>query len=107
MRKDGTFVGRSSPEIDIFEATVHDSEGYVSLSGQWAPFNAQYNIYNTSGEVEFYEPDVTYNSYVGGVWQQTTSGLAKTNQDAYELHGGQFATYGFEYKPGYVQFLVS
>ena len=104
MRKNGSYVGRAAPEIDIFEATVHDDEGYVSLSGQWAPFNAQYNIYNTSGEVKFYTDDVEYNSYVGGVWQQTTSGLAKTNQTAYELHGGQFAVYGFEYQPGCVAF---
>lgn len=36
-RKDGTFVGRSAPEIDVFEATVTPDTliGYVSQSGQW------------------------------------------------------------------------
>lgn len=29
MRADGTYVGRAAPEIDIFEATVHDGIGQV------------------------------------------------------------------------------
>lgn len=49
---------------------------------------------------------IHYNDYVGGVWQQTTSGLGQTNQNAYELSGGQYAIYGFEYKPGYVSILI-
>ncbi|KAJ2933707.1 hypothetical protein H1R20_g3344, partial [Candolleomyces eurysporus] len=103
MKPDGSYVGRAAPEIDIIEATVHGGVGYVSLSSQWAPFNAEYNIYNTSGQVEFFDTrdKIHYNDYVGGVWQQTTSGLAQTNQNAYELNGGQYAVYGFEYKPGY------
>jgi hypothetical protein len=37
---DGTFVGRSAPEIDMFEAQVSGNYiGHVSQSGQWAPFN--------------------------------------------------------------------
>jgi len=36
-----------------------------------------------------------------GVYQQTTSGLALTNQDCYELQTKCYAVYGFEYKPGY------
>ena len=39
MHSDGTYVGRAAPEIDIFEATVSDGTGFVSQSGQWAPFN--------------------------------------------------------------------
>ncbi|KAF6764152.1 beta-glucan synthesis-associated protein SKN1 [Ephemerocybe angulata] len=106
MYKNGTYVGRSAPEIDIFEASIEKGHGIVSQSGQWAPFNAclqaQYAIFNTSGEVEFYNTSITeYNTYVGGVWQQTTSGVSVTNQQAYELDGGQFAKYGFEYKPGF------
>jgi beta-glucan synthesis-associated protein KRE6 len=35
--KDGTFVGRGAPEIDVFEAQVsEDIGGQVSQSGQWA-----------------------------------------------------------------------
>jgi beta-glucanase (GH16 family) len=40
MHADGTYVGRSAPEIDIFEATVGwlpgGPVGQVSQSGQWA-----------------------------------------------------------------------
>lgn len=36
-----------------------------------------------------------------GVWQQCTSGLGVTNQTCYELSGGCFTTYGFDYKPGF------
>jgi len=39
-------------------------------------------------------------SYIGA-YQQTTSGLAKTNQDCYELQTGCYSVYGFEYKPGF------
>ncbi|TFK19870.1 beta-glucan synthesis-associated protein SKN1 [Coprinopsis marcescibilis] len=100
--RDGRFVGRAAPEIDLFEAAIHDGQGVVSLSAQWAPYNAQYAIHNTSGEVEFDDPALTeYNTYVGGVWQQTTSGLSLTNQRAYELTDGDFAVYGFEYKSGF------
>ncbi|KAJ2919796.1 hypothetical protein MD484_g531, partial [Candolleomyces efflorescens] len=103
MKSDGSYVGRSSPEIDIIEATIENGVGYGSLSGQWAPYNAEYAIFNSSGQTEFFDTSdkIHYNTYVGGVLQQTTSGLAQTNQDAYELSGGTFAVYGFEYKPGY------
>lgn len=58
IRKDGTYVGRAAPEIDALEATVTDGVGHVrdsgsifvhksdlghaqvSLSAQWAPYNA-------------------------------------------------------------------
>jgi len=30
MRPDGSYVGRSAPEIDVLEATVTDGIGYVS-----------------------------------------------------------------------------
>lgn len=42
MHSDGTFVGRSAPEIDIFEAQLTDGTGQVSQSAQWAPFNFGY-----------------------------------------------------------------
>jgi len=40
MHPDGTFVGRSAPEIDVFEALVSIGDdnrpaGYVSQSAQW------------------------------------------------------------------------
>ena len=39
--KNGSFVGRSAPEIDLFEALINVdvNRGQVSQSAQWAPFN--------------------------------------------------------------------
>jgi hypothetical protein len=34
------------------------------------------------------------------VFQQAVSALTQTDQDAYELNGGSFSVYGFEYQPG-------
>uniref|UniRef100_A0A8H7XP48 GH16 domain-containing protein n=1 Tax=Psilocybe cubensis TaxID=181762 RepID=A0A8H7XP48_PSICU len=102
MRTDGSYVGRSAPEIDILEATVDAEGGKVSLSAQWAPYNAAYNWKNTSDNLQIYDPTKTVlNSYKGGVYQQTTSGLALANQDCYELQTQCFSVYGFEYKPGF------
>lgn len=102
LHADGTFVGRSAPELDILEAIVEGGEGHVSLSAQWAPFNAEYKTPTGPGFVEIFDDEVTvYNPYVGGAFQQCTSGLAVTNQSCYELSGGCFTTFGFEYKPGF------
>ena len=38
---DGSFVGRSAPEIDLFEALIDGKRGQVSQSAQWAPFNVR------------------------------------------------------------------
>lgn len=50
-------------------------------------------IWDTAGTI--------LNEYKGGAYQQTTSGLAKTNQSCYELEDACFALYAFEYKPGF------
>ncbi|KAL5534071.1 hypothetical protein ACEPAG_532 [Sanghuangporus baumii] len=102
MHSDGTYVGRAAPEIDVFEAQVADGSGHVSQSGQWAPFNAQYEWFNTSDNLIITDPEVTQlNTYIGGVYQQATSSVSSTNQDCYELSGGCYSVYGFEYKPGF------
>ncbi|KIM41990.1 glycoside hydrolase family 16 protein [Hebeloma cylindrosporum] len=102
MRKDGSYVGRAAPEIDIFEALVDADGGKVSLSAQWAPYNARYQWKNTSDNLIIHDTQGTVlNTYVGGAYQQTTSGLALTNQDCYELGKQCFSVYGFEYKPGF------
>lgn len=101
-RADGSYVGRAAPEIDIFEATIDGGVGKVSQSGQWAPFNAQYDWLNTTANLIISNPAVTeLNGYKGGVYQQTTSGLSMTNQNCYELESGCFSIYAFEYKPGF------
>ncbi|KAF9451019.1 glycoside hydrolase family 16 protein [Macrolepiota fuliginosa MF-IS2] len=102
VRSDGSYVGRSAPEIDVFEATIDNGVGKVSLSAQWAPYNAEYQWLNNSDNLIIYDQQKTeLNSYHGGVYQQTTSGLSATNQDCYQLEKGCFAVYGFEYKPGF------
>lgn len=100
--KDGSFVGRSAPEIDILEGTLDRQKhmGQISQSAQFAPYNAKYTIDNkTNGYATFYnnkyEPGL--NAYTGGVYQQSASGLSNTDQDAYD--GQKYANYGFEYAP--------
>ena len=64
---DGTFVGRSAPEIDVFEATIEGGQGAVSQSGQRAPFNVGYEWFNTTENFIVPDPTVTeLNSHAGG-----------------------------------------
>ncbi|KAE9400307.1 glycoside hydrolase family 16 protein [Gymnopus androsaceus JB14] len=100
---DGTFVGRSSPEIDMFEAQVDGTTGVLSQSSQWAPFNNEYEILNTSGTgMSVDNWDITIkNPYAGGPLQQATSYVTNTNQLCYQLDDDCFSTYAVEYKPGY------
>jgi beta-glucanase (GH16 family) len=99
---DGTFVGRSAPEIDIFEATTQGTKGAVSQSGQWAPFNAGYEWFNTTQNMVITDPTITVqNVYTGGVFQQAISAVSVDNNNCYELDSGCFAVYGYEYKPGF------
>lgn len=102
----GSFVGRGASEIDIFEATVNEKKGTgsVSQSAQWAPFNPNYEYLNTSSEfVEFFQTDFNSkaNSYLGGAFQQVTSGLSTTDPTTYNSTTN-FQTYGFEYTPTYI-----
>ncbi|KAJ7445868.1 beta-glucan synthesis-associated [Mycena latifolia] len=106
IHSDGTYVGRSAPEIDIFEAQIGGPDGahvgQVSQSAQWAPFNAAYHWDNSSDNL--YIADLTLshqNSYSGGVFQQATSVVSTTNQSCYQLIDGCSAVQGFEYVPGY------
>ncbi|CAE6521538.1 unnamed protein product [Rhizoctonia solani] len=69
IRSDGTFVGRAAPEIDVFEAIVTDQVGYVSQSGQWAPFNYKYVWKNTSENLHILSENTEFNTYIGGGFQ--------------------------------------
>ncbi|KAI0041791.1 glycoside hydrolase family 16 protein [Auriscalpium vulgare] len=103
MHEDGTYVGRSAPEIDIFEATFGGKPvvGEVSQSAQFAPFNFNYT-WPEDGNSNITDPTLTHlNSYKGGVFQQAVSALTNTKSTAYELNGNVFDVYGFEYKPGF------
>ncbi|KAJ6567708.1 beta-glucan synthesis-associated [Mycena vulgaris] len=108
IHSDGTYVGRSAPEIDVFEAQISDGIGSVSQSGQWAPFNAAYVWFNTSDNLIIPDLDVSeLNSYIGGGFQQATSVVTQTNQNCYELLENCFSVYGFEYQPGYDDAYIS
>ncbi|KAI0756923.1 glycoside hydrolase family 16 protein [Daedaleopsis nitida] len=107
VHENGEYVGRAAPEIDVFEAQIGGTPkgskfGAVSQSGQWAPFDYQY-IWNNSTDNFLVTDDTisTLNDYKGGAYQQATSVITATNQQAYELTGGEFAIYGFQYKPGF------
>ncbi|CAK5280160.1 unnamed protein product [Mycena citricolor] len=99
----GTFVGRSAPEIDMFEAQITDGiGGQVSQSAQWAPFNHGYLWQNTTENLIIPDPvNSTLNSYIGGAFQQATSVVSNTNQACYQLIENCFSVYGFEYQPGF------
>ncbi|KAH7322095.1 glycoside hydrolase family 16 protein [Rhizoctonia solani] len=105
------YVGRSAPEIDVFEAQVdqHTLVGAVSQSGQWAPFNAAFVWDNSSSNLVISDgANSKLNTFVGNEWQQTTSVVTNTNQNCYTQEGGCFSAYGFEYKPGndgYIQWV--
>ncbi|GAA5891632.1 hypothetical protein JCM5296_005491 [Sporobolomyces johnsonii] len=99
----GTWKGRGAAEIDIFEATVSEATeiGQISQSAQWAPFNPSYTYINTSTEyVEFFDNtfETAANSYLGGAYQQVTSGLSNTDPATYNTTT-DYQTYGFEYQP--------
>lgn len=104
VHEDGTFVGRSAPEIDIFEAQITGDPltGQVSQSGQFGPFNAAYKWPNTTANLIIPNDTITVlNSYMGGVFQQAVSSVTETDQNCYELKKGCFSVYGFEYVPGF------
>ncbi|EIM88603.1 glycoside hydrolase family 16 protein [Stereum hirsutum FP-91666 SS1] len=102
VHSDGTYVGRSAPEIDMFEAQVSDDSGQVSQSAQWAPFNAAYIWYNTTENEQIYNTTLSYqNTYSGGSTQQATSVVTTTDQNCYQENEMCYSVYGYEYKPGF------
>ncbi|KIM68922.1 glycoside hydrolase family 16 protein [Scleroderma citrinum Foug A] len=102
IHNDGSYVGRSAPEIDVFEAQASDFIGQVSQSAQWAPFNAGYIWQNTSQNEVIRDPTISVqNTYIGSVLQQATSVVTTTDPNCYEGTGGCFSIYGFEYVPGF------
>ncbi|CCA69988.1 related to KRE6-beta-1,6-glucan synthetase [Serendipita indica DSM 11827] len=105
MNRDGTFRGRSAPEIDVLEAQIDANlaAAAVSQSCQFAPYNAYYSadnvtyydLHQTSGTQEI-------NGFKGNVFQQAASVVSRTNQRCYEKSSNPcYSVYGFQYKPGY------
>lgn len=93
-------TGRSAPEIDILEAQINIAQavGDVSQSLQTAPFDYEYQWTNTSTNYEIYDTTTTtFNTYLGGLYQQAVSALTVTQNSNYQETGGNFGVYGFEY----------
>ncbi|KAJ7786147.1 glycoside hydrolase family 16 protein, partial [Mycena metata] len=109
VHEDGSYVGRSAPEIDIFEAQISNGAGQVSQSAQWGPFNNEYIWFNTSDNLIIPDPSISVlNTYIGGAFQQATSVVTDTDQECYQLLNSTcFAIYGFEYKPGFANAYIS
>lgn len=64
------------------------------------PFN--YNYEFNANDSTVYNTDITQlNEFKGGVYQQSVSALTVTDETAYELNGGSYSVYGFEYQPGF------
>ncbi|KAE8248875.1 hypothetical protein A4X13_0g5438 [Tilletia indica] len=98
---DGTWKGRSAPELDIFEASADNGKfGWISASLQLAPYDSGYNV-TRPDLATIYNPQRgdQLNPYTGSPYQQAVSALIKTNQKAYELSGGEFSVYGLDYVP--------
>ncbi|KAJ7864983.1 glycoside hydrolase family 16 protein [Mycena olivaceomarginata] len=97
---DGSYVGRSAPEIDVFGLSVFYSECFlfcVLLLISCQPFNAAYVWFNTSDNLIIPDPTASVlNTYTGGAFQQATSVVTQTNQECYELLGACYSVYGFE-----------
>jgi len=105
INPDGTYKGRSSPEIDMIEAYSYEktATAYGSQSLQIAPYDdkrtwdaklgSTYEIYPESG----FRTNV--NPYHGGNRQQTLSSLATLPPTNFELDGNKSMAYGLEWAP--------
>jgi len=105
MHPDGTFVGRSAPEIDLFEAQYAPGPDgswthLVSQSCQFGPFDYNYD-YDKNHTTLYNTANTVLNEFKGGVYQESISALTVTDQKAYELNGGGYSVYGYEYQPGF------
>ena len=96
-------VGRAAPEIDMIEAQIvlSQGQGQVSQSAQFAPYDDYYQFNNASSNYVQYDKSITsFNTYLGGFYQQAASSLTMVSSDLYYDQVGtnkQFATFGFEY----------
>ena len=91
-----TKIGRSAPEIDIFEALIDVSvfKGQVSQSLQVAPFNYQYEFDNTTSATPIEGSTTIFNTYKGAFYQQAVSALSYISSSDYS---GGFGTFAYEW----------
>ena len=88
-------VGRSAPEIDLFEV----GRGGASQSFQIAPFDANYTWNQSPSVAMLHSTDTQFNPYTGGVYQEAVSAIAKIPSTAYALSGAEPVTMGVQYDP--------
>ncbi|KAF6762238.1 glucosidase [Ephemerocybe angulata] len=107
VHPDGTYVGRSAPEIDVIEPQVGRGangllKGEVSQSAQYAPFDKSYEWKHTAQNMKIYNASASkLNGFVGNIVQQAASVVTDTNQRCYQLLEDCYSIYAFEYKPGF------
>ncbi|KAK0525732.1 hypothetical protein OC835_005518 [Tilletia horrida] len=119
-------MGRSVPEIDLFEAQVSSSGVLgVSQSVQMAPFNYLYKVSNSTGPAfTIFNNQSTHNGYNGEVTQQSISYVTPTIQGAVQHPASNatsrapvgalqarpgYAVYAYELSPGpqgYLQWIA-
>ena len=114
-------VGRGVPEVDLIEAhkylvfalitkrnhmltfmisgfaqiVIDTSTGQVSQTLQIAPYDADWKFDNTSAVLV--NTDLSsYNSYTGGVYQQSCSVLTSIPDASYEETGAEYVTFAYE-----------
>nr|CDI53898.1 related to KRE6-glucan synthase subunit [Melanopsichium pennsylvanicum 4] len=92
-------VGRSSPEIDIFEAQVHNGHGAVSQSFQIAPFDANYTWSQNPDVAILHNSGSQFNSYTGAVYQEAVSAVTNLPDTAYDESGAIPIRMGVQYDP--------
>ncbi|GAC75949.1 hypothetical protein PANT_19d00031 [Moesziomyces antarcticus T-34] len=92
-------IGRSSPEIDVFEAQTYMGHGSASQSFQIAPFDANYSWSQAPEVAHLYSPDATFNTYTGGIYQEAVSAIARVPDTAYDQSGGVPVRFGMQWDP--------
>lgn len=96
-----TNVGRSAPEIDIFEIQTQAGHGYASQSFQIAPFDANYTWSQLPSVAKLYSNNTEFNPYTGGIYQEAVSAVTQIPDTAYMHSGGIPVTLGVQYDPGW------
>ncbi|CAO1619883.1 unnamed protein product [Jaminaea pallidilutea] len=78
----------------------------LSQSFQTAPFNKWYR-YNEEDSTWFDTSRARPNSYRGGRYQQTLSGVCHGELSNYELSDGEYQQHAVEYRPGHKDSYIS
>ena len=95
-------VGRSAPELDIFEVQVQGDHSFASMSLQIAPFDDSYAWGNaTPTDAQLFGDQTTFNTYTGGQLQEAVSGLSQVPDSGFAATDGEFIRYGVEFWPDF------